>query len=299
MDTFAPLLIVGFGDIARRAAPPLLASYRVTALVRDQDARARGDMPAIRVLQGDLDDPASLVPLAGFAERVVHLAPPPDHGRVDTRTRNLIEALSGGAMVAQGLHLPSRFVYISTTGVYGDCGGALIDETRPVNPHTDRARRRVDAEERLLVWGREHGVAVTILRVPGIYASDRLPIERVRKGTPVLVDPEDVYTNHIHADDLARIVCAALERGGAGEIYNATDDTDLKMGEWFDLIADRAGLQRPPRIARSMASNLISPALLSFMSESRRISNGKMKRDLGIVLQYPTVHAGLPDRIEW
>ncbi len=297
MDTLASLLIVGFGDIARRAAPALLASYRVTALVRDRYTGGPGDTLAVRMLQGDLDDPASLVPLAGIAERVVHLAPPPDHGGTDTRTRNLIEALSGGAMVAQGLRLPNRFVYLSTTGVYGDCGGALIDETRPVNPRTDRARRRVDAEERLLAWGRERRVAVTILRVPGIYAPDRLPIGRVRKGTPVLTDADDVFTNHLHADDLARIVCAALERGRAGEIYNATDNSDMKMGEWFDLVADRAGLPRPPRIARSMAADVISPALLSFMSESRRIGNDKMKRELGVMLNYPTVHTGLPQHI--
>ncbi len=292
------LLIVGLGDIARRALPALQASYQVVALVRRGGTQPRSAMRGIREVVGDLDDPASLVSLAGLAARVVHLAPPPDHGRIDTRTRNLIDALSGGAMVAQGPRRPDRLVYISTTGVYGDCGGALIDESRPVNPVTDRAHRRVDAEAALLAWGAARGVAVSILRVPGIYASDRLPIERVRKGTPVLADDDDVFTNHIHADDLGRIVCAALDRGGAGEIYNATDDSDLKMGDWFDLIADRAGLPRPPRIARSVAGGAISPALLSFMSESRRIGNAKIKARLGIVLGYPTVHAGVPARIE-
>ncbi|MFM9887703.1 MAG: SDR family oxidoreductase [Burkholderiales bacterium] len=295
MDT---LLIVGLGDIARRALPALLASYRVVALVREKRAEASGVAMGIHEIQGDLDDPASLVPLAGLATRVVHLAPPPDRGRLDTRTRNLIGALSGGPMVARDAQAPDRLVYVSTTGVYGDCGGALVDETRPVNPCTERAGRRVDAEEQLLCWGRDTGVAVSILRVPGIYAADRLPIERVRKGTPVLADEDDVYTNHIHADDLARIVCAALERGGAGEIYNAADDSVMKMSEWFDLIAERADLPRPPRIARSAAAAVIPPALLSFMSESRRISNAKMKARLGIVLQYPTVRAGLPLRIE-
>ncbi len=295
MDT---LLIVGLGDIARRTLPALLAKYRVVALVREKRAEASVAAMRINEIQGDLDDHASLAPLAGLATCVVHLAPPPDHGRLDTRTRNLIGALSGGPMLARDAGRPDRLVYVSTTGVYGDCGGALVDETRLVNPRTERAQRRVDAERQLLDWGHDQGVAVSILRVPGIYAADRLPVERVRNGTPVLAADDDVYTNHIHADDLARIVCATLERGGAGEIYNASDDSEMKMGEWFDLIAERAGLARPSRIARSAAASVIPPGLLSFMSESRRISNAKMKERLGIVLQYPTVHAGLPFRIE-
>lgn len=295
MDT---LLIVGLGDIARRALPALVARYRVVALVRERRTEANGIAKRIHEIQGDLDDPASLAPLAGLATGVVHLAPPPNQGRIDTRTRNLIGALSGGPMVARDARLPGRLVYVSTTGVYGDCAGALVDETRPLNPRTERASRRVDAEEQLLNWGRDQGVAVSILRVPGIYAADRLPIDRVRKGTPVLAVDDDVYTNHIHADDLARIVCRALEHGGAGEIYNASDDSAMKMGDWFDLIAERANLPPLPRIARSAAATVIPPGLLSFMGESRRISNAKMKERLGIVLQYPTVRAGLPLRIE-
>jgi nucleoside-diphosphate-sugar epimerase len=295
MDT---LLIVGLGDIGRRALPSLLANYRVTALVRKQRTDLFEPVSGRHEIHGDLDDLASLAPLAGVATHVIHLAPPPEQGRIDTRTRHLIQALSGGAMVARGIRFPSRFVYISTTGVYGDCQGARIDEARPVNPATDRARRRVDAEEQLLAWGHRHGVAVSILRVPGIYAADRLPIERVRKGTPVLIDEEDVFTNHIHADDLASIVCTALIRGAAGEIYNTVDDSELKMGAWFDLIADRAGLPRPRRISRLAARTEISPALLSFMSESRRISNTKMKEQLGVVLRYPTVYDGVPATIE-
>jgi nucleoside-diphosphate-sugar epimerase len=292
------LLIVGLGDIGRRALPFLLANYRVSALVRRLRTGVRESTSGCHEIRGDLDDPASLAPLAGVATHVVHLAPPPEQGLIDSRTRNLIQALSGGAMVAQGIRLPSRFVYISTTGVYGDCQGARIDEARPVNPATDRARRRVDAEEQLLAWGQRHSVAVSILRVPGIYAKDRLPVERVRKGTPVLIDEDDVFTNHIQADDLASIVCAALERGLPGRIYNTVDDSELKMGAWFDLIANRAGLPRPRRISRLAASTEISPALLSFMSESRRISNVRMKEELAVVLRYPTVFDGVPARIE-
>jgi nucleoside-diphosphate-sugar epimerase len=184
-------------------------------------------------------------------------------------------------------------VYISTSGVYGDCAGALVDETRPVNPQTARAIRRVDAERRLLSWGELHDIAVVVLRAPGIYANDRLPRERLMQGTPVLARSEDVYTNHIHADDLAAIALAALNEDAPPGIYNACDDTMLKMGDWFDLVADRLGLPRPPRVSRSEAERKIPAPMLSFMGESRRLDNRRMKAMLGVKLRYPTVFEGL------
>ena len=190
--------------------------------------------------------------------------------------------------------LPQRFVYMSTSGVYGDCGGAWVDEDRPVHPQTERAARRADAERAIAEWGDAHGIEIVILRAPGIYAAERLPLERLRRGTPVLCSEDDVYTSHIHADDLAAIVVAALERPGAAGIYNASDDTELKMGDWFDLVADRFGLARPARVARAQAAGRIPAALLSFMSESRRLVNRRVKERLGITLAYPTVFEGVP-----
>lgn len=282
------LLIVGVGDVARRALPALVARYDTLALVRS----AGPAVPTgVRLAIGDLDYPATLAPLAGAAELVLHLAPPgetrsPVDG--DARTRNLILALSGARM------LPRRLVYISTSGVYGDCGGARIDESRAVNPGTARAARRVDAERAVSEWGAATGVQITILRVPGIYAADRLPVERLKRGTPVLRAEDDVYTNHVHADDLAAICVRALEADAPPGIYNAADDSELKMGEWFDLVADRFGLARPPRVSRAEAARVISPMLLSFMSESRRLVNHRMKEALGIRLRYPTVFEGVP-----
>ncbi len=139
------------------------------------------------------------------------------------------------------------------------------------------------------------GVKVSVLRAPGIYAADRLPVERLRRGTPALRDEDDVFTNHIHAEDLAAICVAALERAGAGGIYNASDDSALKMAAYFDLVAERAGLPPPVRISRAQARQQLNPVLLSFMSESRRLINTKMKNELGVVLRYPTVYAGVPD----
>ena len=279
------LLIVGVGDVARRALPALVARYDTLALVR---AAGPAVPTGVRLAIGDLDHPATLAPLAGAAELVLHLAPPDETRAGDTRTRNLINALSGARM------LPRRLVYISTSGVYGDCGGARIDESRPVNPGTPRAARRVDAERAVTEWGAAAGVQTTILRVPGIYAADRLPVERLNRGTPVLREEDDVYTNHVHADDLAAICVRALDADAPPGIYNAADDSELKMGQWFDLVADRFGLARPPRVSRAEVARVISPMLLSFMSESRRLVNRRMKEALGIRLRYPTVFEGVP-----
>ncbi len=283
------LLIIGCGDVARRALPELQRRYRVTALVRSPDPAL--DAAGVEQIVGDLDDAASLVPLAGRAERIVHLAPPAGSGALDTRTRSLLAAL---APRGRGAMLPRRFVYLSTSGVYGDCAGEWVDETRPPKPQTERAMRRLDAERALGDWGERNGVETVILRVPGIYARDRLPLERLARGTPALRPEQDVYTNHIHADDLAGIVVVALESSGARGVYNASDDGPTKMGDFFDLVADRAGFARPPRVSREEAARLLSPEMVSFMSESRRLSNRRMKAELGVRLRYSTVQDGVP-----
>ncbi len=283
------LLIIGCGDVACRALPELQRRYRVTALVRSPDPAL--DAADVEQIVGDLDDAASLVPLAGRAERIVHLAPPAGSGALDTRTRSLLAAL---APRGRGAMLPRRFVYLSTSGVYGDCAGVWVDETRPPKPRTERAMRRLDAERALGDWGERNGVETVILRVPGIYARDRLPLERLARGTPALRPEQDVYTNHIHADDLAGIVVVALESSGARGVYNASDDGPTKMGDFFDLVADRAGLARPPRVSREEAARLLSPEMVSFMSESRRLSNRRMKAELGVRLRYSTVQDGVP-----
>lgn len=189
--------------------------------------------------------------------------------------------------------LPQRLVYISTSGVYGDCAGERIDETRPPRPTTARAARRVDAERQLRIFGRRHGVVISILRAPGIYAADRLPIERLQKGTQALRDEDDVFTNHIHADDLAMLACAALRYGQANRAYNATDDSEMKMGEYFDLVAQRFGLPKAPRLSRAEAVEQMRPLQLSFMSESRRLANQRIKKELRASLRYPRVEDGV------
>ena len=282
------LLIVGCGDVAARMVALLRGRCRIYALTRSPQRLDGLRALGVTLLRGDLDQPDTIAPLAGLAHDVVHLAPPPDRGARDTRTAHLIAALGRRGT------LPRHFVYISTSGVYGDCQGELVPETRPVRPQTDRARRRADAERQLREWGRRTGVRVSVLRVPGIYASDRLPLERLRRGTPALDAADDSYVNHVHADDLARIVLAALSRGAAGRIYNAVDDAPIRMGEYFDLVADRFGLARPPRVSRAAAGAAIPASLLSFMSESRRLVNRRLKEELRLRLRYPTVREGIP-----
>ena len=290
------VLIVGCGDVGLRTAGQLGAPQsqrvRLMALTSSPDRvrllRACGITP----LQGNLDDPASIQRLAGIAHRVIHLAPPPTDragaSERDPRSLALVRALRLRTP-------PLALVYGSTTGVYGDCGGQRVDETRTVNPHTPRAQRRVDAENLMRFLGRS-GVRVSVLRIPGIYAADReggTPRERLLKGTPVLAAKDDVYTNHIHANDLARACAAALWRGKPQRVVNVTDDTDLKMGDYFDLAAGLFGLPKPPRLQRDQASSALPLMLLSFMSESRRLDNTRMKQELRLKLRYPHVRDGL------
>jgi nucleoside-diphosphate-sugar epimerase len=283
------LLIVGCGDVGLRVLRALSPGWRVLALTSQPDRRAELRAAGAVPLVGNLDDPASLGRLGAVADAVLHLAPPPGQGDTDPRSRHLLRALARGGTVR-------RLVYVSTTGVYGDAGGERIDETRPVRPTTPRARRRVDAEALWRWAGRRSGIAVTLLRVPGIYALDRAggdPRERVRRGMPVLVAADDVYTNHVHADDLARACIAALHRGRPQRAVNVVDDSDMKMGDYFDLVADLHGLPRPPRLTRADARAQLSPMTLSFMGESRRLVNRRLTQELRLRLRYPTVREGI------
>jgi nucleoside-diphosphate-sugar epimerase len=277
------LLIVGCGDVGMRLLPLVRDRFRIFAVTsqasRQAELRAAGTIPIV----ANLDQPASLMRLSRLASTIVHLAPPQSDGSSDRRTRNLTAILPDHATL----------VYVSTTGVYGNCNGAQFDETRPVNPQNPRATRRVDSERVLRAWARRSGVRLAILRVPGIYAADRLPLERLKKGTPALIAEQDVYTNHIHADDLARIIAATIFRGLPNRVYHAVDDSDMRMGEYFDAVSDRFNLPRPPRRSREELLNVVSPMLMSFMSESRRLKNDRIKFELGMRLRYPRVHDAL------
>lgn len=278
------LLIVGCGDVGQRVLRLLPRAVSVVVMARTPDKLRLLNVP---VLQGDLDDPRSLRRLAGCFDAVMHLAPPPQQGHTDPRTRALVKALSLG-------RAPQRFVYVSTTGVYGDWGGARIDETAKRRAQTPRALRRVDAEDVLRHWAVRQGVRLSLLRAPGIYAADREghPRERLLAARPVLRAEDDVFTNHIHADDLARACWRALNLGLPLRALNVVDDSERRMGDHFDLAADTLKLPRPPRMSRVDAEQHLSPMQLSFMSESRRIGNQRLKRELRLRLRYPLPELG-------
>jgi nucleoside-diphosphate-sugar epimerase len=285
------VLIVGCGDVGLRVAKLLLPAHSVLALTSSVDRLPALRAMGVRPLVGNLDEAQSLWRVRALATRLVHLAPPPGQGAGDPRTRALTRIL----MQQQSLR---SLVYGSTSGVYGDCLGQIIAETRAINAGTERARRRIDAEKLIRRLGRVKALATSVLRIPGIYAPDRVggtPRERLLRGTPVLQVQDDVYTNHIHADDLARACVRAMWVGKPGRAYNINDDTCLKMGDYFDLAAALYGLPKPPRISREVARKTLPAMQLSFMGESRRMDNRRMKAELGVRLRYPTVEQGLAD----
>ena len=301
------LLVVGAGDIGRRVIEGcgrLHAPFAaITAMTSNPAHRSTLKRLGAKPLLANLDRSGTLSRLPPGWTALLHAAPPQSYLSGDLRTRNLLRAIEHQSGRKNGRNggrngADRALVYLSTSGVYGDCGGARITESHPLRPHNARAKRRVDAERRLIRAARRGVFRLIILRVPGIYAADRLPLARLKAGTAALRDEDDVYTNHIHASDLAAISLAALARLARRKlprvrIYHASDDGELKMGAWFDLIADAFGLPHPPRQPRSEIAGVVSPALLSFMNESRRLDNTRMKRELRVRLQFATAAEGV------
>ncbi len=281
------ILIVGCGYVgmalARRERE---RGAHVRALARSSASTVRLQAAGIETAAGDLDDPSSLQALRLAGVCVYYLAPPPSTGMSDPRMHAFLEALKPQAQ-------PRRIVLVSTTGVYGDCGGQWVDEDRAPNPQADRAHRRLAAEQALQAWGEETGVALAILRVAGIYGPDRLPIERLRKGLPVLREEESPWSNRIHVDDLVTACLAAADSGRSGRVYNISDGNPTTMTDYFNRVAEAVGLPPPPQISWQQAQSLLSPEMLSYLSESRRLDNRRMRAELGVAVRYPTLAAGL------
>ncbi|KAA3630710.1 MAG: SDR family NAD(P)-dependent oxidoreductase [Proteobacteria bacterium] len=275
----SPVWIVGCGDIGLRMLRRYArAGEHPVAIVRSDDGAIACEAAGGRAVRADLDDVATLDTIEVEPRRVVYLAPPPREGTEDPRIRDFL-ARFGNRI--------DRIVLVSTTGVYGDCDGEWIDEDNPAAPQTERGRRRLDAERVVAAWAGRTGSGYVILRVPGIYAEDRLPLDRLRKRLPVVRESEAAFTNRIHAEDLARICMIALDSGQSGLVLNATDGRPTTMTEYFNRVADAVGLPRPPQITLDEARAMLSPGMLTYALESRKISNRRMLETLSITLEYP------------
>lgn len=286
------ILIIGCGDVGRRTARlEREKGAEVTVLVRSEENRRRLEEEGFAALAGDLDSPSSLPGLPTRGAVVLYFVPPPGEGAGDPRMKAFCASIAPGEE-------PAKIVYISTSGVYGDCDGEIVTEEKLVNPQTDRARRRLAAEEHLRGWGARRGVAVVVLRVPGIYGPGRLPLERIRAGQPVLAEDEAPWTNRIHADDLARVCIAAGEKGEAGAVFNVSDGNPGTMTEYFNAVADACGLPKPPQISLAEARRVMTPLMLSYLGESRRMDNSRMLEKLGVELLYPDLESGIRASLE-
>lgn len=284
MTTNAPLSIIGCGFVGKLLARQLLhKNMSVASYVSSDSSLAECQSKNIPCQQINLDKSQSDLDLTG--QRVIYLVPPPHSGRADTRMRHFLEAIQN--------HVPEKFVLISTTGVYGDCDGAWIDETRPLNPTADRAHRRADAEQQVQNFCQQHAIPLVILRVAGIYGPGKIPVERIKRGEPVVNQQDSPFTNRIHVADLVTVCERALMNMTIQGVYNVTDGHPGTMYEYFTGIASMLNLPAPPAISLEQAKQQLSEGMLSYMAESRRIDNAKLLKDFGIALQFPDLERGL------
>ena len=286
-NSLPDILIVGCGDIGVRVAQlEKQAGRKVSGLVRSEEGAERLRDQGIEPVMGTLDDLTSLSDLPTGGKLVYYFAPPTGGGPFDSRMRSFCQAVGAGP-------LPDKVVYMSTSGVYGDCGGEWVTEETPLNPQTSRAQRRVDAETTLQEWGQEHSVPVVILRVTGIYGPGRLPLARIQQGHPVLREEESPPTNRIHADDLAVVCVKAAEKAADGDIFNVSDGQPGTMTQYFNLVSELLDLPALPQVDMEEAKRVMNPMMLSYLTETRRMDNRKMIDQLGVTLRYPNLAAGL------
>ena len=284
-------VIIGCGNVGRRIARLCMQSGQSVAAIsqseasKQQNVNLGADVYNIDLDQSSMERSALSDNIEGA--ELYYLVPPQKKGITDHRTQNFLTWLSSNN------YLPKKVVLISTTGVYGNCDGAWVTEKTPVNPQTDRGKRRANSEQQWSAWSEQHNVSLVILRVPGIYAYDRLPRERLEKQIPVVDVSECGYTNRIHAEDLARVCITAMNKAKNGTVYNVTDGVPGKITEYLQVAARVLELPQPPVISMQQAQQQLSSGMLSYLSESRRISNQLMLDELKIKLLYPDFKQGL------
>lgn len=280
------VLIIGCGDVGLRLAAPYRAEgHDVAGVVRSPESAVALKAAGVQPVRCDLDvDDLPGLPSRGAA--LFYLAPPVDVGTDDLRIERVLAHL-------EITGVPARFLYMSTTGVYGDCGGRWIDESAPLNPYTHRAQRRISAECAVRKWCRERGIPWVILRVPAIYGPGRLLIERLKSGQPTVRPEQCSYTNRIHVHDLVTVCRTAMARAPGDSVYNVSDGNPSTITDYLFQLAELTGLPPPPLISMQEAEKSLSPSLMSFLKESKRIHNLKMLEELGVMLRYPDLKSGL------
>lgn len=283
----ADYTIIGCGDIGERVAAELQRQgYRVQATARHDQRAAELEKRGIIPIVADFDQRDALPLIPVHEQRLFYFMPPQGGGTIDARMMNFCRQL-------QPDHCPRRVVYISTSGVYGDCGGALVTEETPVNPQTSRAKRRVSAENQLREQADRLGFELIILRVTGIYGPGRLPLRQLHQGHQVVRPEEAPPTNRIHSLDLVRVCLAAMERGETGDIFNVCDGQPSSMSAYFIEVARLYGLPEPEQLSWDEAQQVINPLTLSFLKESRRMDNSHLLEKLQLTLQFPDLVSGL------
>lgn len=289
-----PSVIFGCGDVGRRIAKELndgsSSDSQINAYANSIQSQQQAAKLGVACQIIDLDNLVtnsdidySVCP----ASELYYTVAPQKDGLTDRRSESLIKHFMAADI------RPAKVVIISTTGVYGDCNGEWVCESSPTEPQTERGQRRLDLERQWLSWGESQKVSVVVLRVPGIYAFSRLPRARLERKTPVVRASECGFSNRVHADDLARMCILAMRKAPAGEIYNATDGVPGKISEYLQAAAHALGYPPLPEISMSQARQQLSQGMLSYLSESRKISNQKLVDELGYQFLYPDFKEGI------
>ena len=281
------IVIAGCGYIGTRVARAWKdRGAEVICLVRSAEHQAALASEGFTTGSCSFDDPAEIPALDAAGSIVYYFVPPPGGGIADSRARNFCAALSLAAP-------PARIIYMSATSVYSEVSGGVVTEDSPSEPQSAMGKRRLDAERVFREYGAAAGVPVLILRVSGIYGPGRLPLMQISQGQPLLCEAESGPSNRIHADDLAEVCLAAADRGEGGEILNVSDGHPSSMTGYFNACADLLGYPRQPQVSMEEARRVMSPLMLSYVTDSRVVDNGRMLRRLNIRLKYPTMTEGL------
>jgi nucleoside-diphosphate-sugar epimerase len=289
-------LIVGCGYVGQRLARALQATHHIAGIVRTESSRQILRSIEIDHALLNLDSLAPVPHLpASYTKdaKLFYLVPPQPHGVSDERLDRFLNLIDTP---------PSVFVYMSTTGVYGNTDGYEVDESFSINPQTERAQRRVSAEAMTRVWCHERQVRRVVLRAPGIYGPNRLQLDLIKRGAPVVRPDEAALHNRIHVDDLVNACIAVATQPHARGVYNVADGKATTAAEFTRSVAALAGLPPPPQVSMEEARVSFDTVRLSFLEESRQVSNRRLLNDLKLQLKYPDfvdgIRASLAERLK-